>query len=341
MPVTPAPDPRTVLDAVVFRIGDAPVTRVEIRRWAERFDPSFVARVARRAALGGLDLAEDASINAEAETEASEFRYARELESAESLVEWIAAQGITVESWWEAIRRSVLERRYAGQRIAGRDAGAGEADPDDEAGVRVADLVVADLRGPAAEALARRFAVARAVAQWSPVAMPVAMPVASPVAYDDRHDALERIWSDWRSALTTEEALQQAVSREPLSWLVLDLVQSDWSSVDAAREAVSCVLVDGGDLEEVARAAGVGVEERSCLLAEVPDALHDALLTAAPGDVVGPIALPPRWVVARLLRKRVPSLREPLVRAAAARDLESRSAAPFVEQQVVWSERVK
>lgn len=338
------PDPRTLQDAVVFRVGDLPVTRAEVRRWAERFDAAYAARVARRAALAALDLDDDPSLDAEVEADASEFRYARELESAETLMEWLAMRGLTVDAWWESIRRSALERRFAGQTLTDQGIVTGE-EPADDVGAESADLVVTDLLHHAAEALARRLVVAQAVPRGNArrvsrgaSSLDRGVPGSAPSGFDARHDELEAVWIPWRAALMTDEALQQAVNRERLSWIVLDFVRSDWSSADAAREAVSCVLVDGSDLREVARDAGGRAEEQSCLLADVPDVLHDALLTAASGDVVGPIALPPRWIVLRLQDKRAPSLLEPLVREAAEGDVERRAVAPLMTTQVVWSE---
>lgn len=335
----PAPGPRTILDTVVFRCGDVAVTRMEARRWAARFDPSLSTRVARRAALGALDLAEDPTLDAEVDADSSEFRYARELESADSLMEWLASHGLTVDSWWESIRRSVLERRFSGRPLPPHGMDGTEQDEDAE-GVELADLVVADLLSPAAEALACRFALAQSLSPASRGVSPVPSPVASPREVDEAHDALERSWGPWRSALMTAEALQQSVNRERLSWIVLDFVQSTWPSADAAREAVSCVLVDGDDLGEVAREAAADVEERTCLLSEVPGAWHDDLLTAARGDVVGPLASSPHWVVIRLRDKRAPTLDEPLVRSAAERDLERRATAPLVGTHITWPERL-
>lgn len=331
--------PRTLLDVVMFRCDDASVTRAEVRRWATRRDPSFVARVARRAALGALDPADDPTLDAEVEADAAEFRYARALESADSLMEWLTSHGLTVESWWESIRRSVLERRFSGRPLTPAD-GIGTEEHEDDEGVALADLVVADLLSPAAEALARRCAVARSL---SPITAPITAPrdvdAANDAAHDAAHDAIERAWVPWRSALMTTEALQQAVSREQLSWIALDFVESRWPSADAASEAVSCVLVDRTDLREVGREAAADVADRACLLSEVPAAWHDALLTAARGDVVGPIASPPHWVVIQLQDKRPPALEEPLVRAAAERDVERRAAAPLVDRHVIWLER--
>jgi len=322
---TGATRPRPVLDAVVFRVGDTAVTRGEVLSWARRFDAAFVAREARRAALGALD--DDATGLEEAEVEeaAAEFRYARDLEQSEALIAWLTARGLTVEAWWEAVRQSLLERRFEGRALPPHDGPRDDAEADE---ARHAGLVVSDVLAAPTTALARRAAVAQSLGRWPPDA----------VTLDDRHDLLEAVWVPWRRALMTDDALRQAVARERLSWLVLDLVRSDWPNVEAAREAVSCVRHDGLELETVAREARAAVEAVSRLLADVPEALHDALLNAAPGELVGPMEQPPHWTVALVRAKRAASPDEPLVRDAAERAIEARAVAPLVDRHVTWVE---
>ncbi len=337
MPVSTDPilDPQAVLDAVVLRSDGLVVPRREVLRWAARFAPSIAARADRRAALAALAL-DDETIDAEVENAAAEFRYERELESSDALTAWLAARGLSVDAWWEAVRRGVLERRFDGLPVPSGDApGPDDADPGDagtleekadeeDADARIAELVVTDLLEPAVQALARRIAVARAAE------------VSLPEAGGLPHDELEAAWRRWRTEACAEAQLQVAVDRERLAWLVLDLTRSRWPTLDAAREAVSCVRHDGSPLEEVARDAGAPAAASRCLLANVPEVLHDALLTAASGELVGPVELPTHWEVVLVRAKRTPSLSDPLVRAAAEREVEARAAAPLVLQHVQW-----
>ncbi len=337
MPVSaePAGGTRPVLDAVVFAVDGRPVTRDEIRRWAERFDPRFVARVARRATLGAGASDDDAALDGEVEELAADFRYARGLESADAFVRWTEQQGISVDDWWESLRINALERRAESsgepwERDSAVDA-AGAVVARGEA-VPLADLVVTDLLAHATEALARRMAVARALERLPDTWMVGGRASASEI--DARHDALEEVWSGWRQAVTDERSLQRAVERERLAWMVFDLLESRWRTESAAREAVACVRVDGLTLEEVARDAGAACVQRSCVLGDLGTTLRDALVTAAPGELVGPIAAGAHWIVAAVRAKRVPSLSDPLVRAAAERDAETRAAAPLLAQHL-------
>lgn len=323
MPVTSDPvlDPEVVLGAVLIESGDLRITRREVLRWAQRFDPTFAARARRRAAIGAQE--DDPASEADVEATAAEFRYERGLESVESLKRWLAERGLSVDSWWEVMRRDASEQRLTGVTVP--DA-SGE---DDEEG-RLGDLALSDLLAEPVRALARRIAVARETVGWEPAPSDAV----SDATFDQRHDALEAIWRSWRDPLMTETALEGAVDRDRMSWVVLDLLETSWPSQDAAREAVSCVRYDGMALPEVAEAARVPPRESSRLVADLPGPLRDALLSAVPGDLVGPVEIPPRWSVVLVRGKRAPSLDQALVRAAAERAVESRGAQPLVARHI-------
>ncbi len=327
----PAIAPEAVLGAVVLSAGGIGVTRGELRRWAERFDPAFSGRAAYRAALGAIELDDDEAFDARVEEAAADFRYARSLEAADELTAWLAARGLTVDAWWESVRRTTLETKFRDQPLlrpatdddADADGDRPPVDPD--ADVALADLVVTDLLDDARRALARRIAVACDAR---------ALPATTDEAL--RHDALEATWRPWRAALLQEAALQDVVQHERLSWLMVETTESVWPSADAANEAISCVQADGMALAEVADEAGVEARQLRRLLADAPDTLRDALLTTAPGELIGPLARDGQWLVVHLHAKSAPTLDEPLVREAAARRLEERATAALVAQHVTF-----
>lgn len=91
-------------------------------------------------------------------------------------------------------------------------------------------------------------------------------------------------------------------------------------------------------LESLAEEAGVTARPAAFILSALPEALHDALLVAAPGELVGPVGVGARWIVMHVAAKRAPTLAEPLVREAARRAVESRAAAAAVARHVTWRE---
>lgn len=322
-----------VLDAVLFEVGGRAITRGLVWQWARLRRADVAARIAERARLGAGVPDDEAAVDEAVEAEAAEFRYARGLESSDDLLRWLESKGLSVDGWWESLRRTVLERRAAdGRDVAPPEEADEEADeePGDEEEVRRADLAVTDLLDGATQALAARLAVALDTRQW---VLPEAV---AEEALAGAFAELEAIWTPWREAALGEAALQAAVDRERLSWLVLDVEQTVWPAEDAAREAVSCVRYDGMTLDELAAEAGTTALRTTLVLADVPEALHDALLVAAPDELVGPVAVGARWFVLRLHAKRPPTLADPLVRAAAARSVETRAAAAAVARHVTW-----
>lgn len=323
-----------VLDAVLFDVGGRSVSRRLVREWARAFHAAVAARLSERARLGAGVVDDEEAVEALVDAEAAEFRYGRELESSDDLVAWLDARGLTVDGWWESLRRTVLERCAADGRdvLAPVDP---EAATDDEEVLR-ADLAITDLLAGATEALASRLAVALETSQWT---LPSADESGADVAMlASAFQHLEAIWTPWLDAARTESALQAAVDRERLGWVVLELVESIWPTEDAAREAMSCVRYDGMTLESLAEEAGTTARPAAVLLSALPEALHDALLVAAPGELVGPVGVGARWFVMHVAAKRAPTLAEPLVREAASRAVESRAAAAAVARHVTWRE---
>jgi hypothetical protein len=335
----------TVLDAVVFRVDGQEFTRSDVLRWAERHDAAFASRVRRRLALAAR-AGDDEPPESVVDEAAANFRYERGLEDADAMQRWLDQRNVSVEAWWEALRRSVLETTPApatpGEEPEVED---DEASPEEW----LADLCSTDLLGSATLDLARRVAVSkeRGLAEASASAAGDAFPGFVPwdalnvdagrlAECDARLDSLTAPWESWRSEVVTGAALKSAVDHHGLEWLAVDVVLSWWPAEDEAREALWCVKDDGQELEAVAREAHRPAEPSVLLLEDTAPALHDLLLAAAAGDVVGPVQVGTQWVVASVRSKRPPSLADARVRAVAERVVERAAAAGILERHVVW-----
>jgi hypothetical protein len=340
-------EPMTVLDAVVFRADGRAFTRSDVLRWAERHDAAFATRVRRRLVLAAL-ADDDEPPESVVEAVAATFRYDRGLEDADAMRQWLQERHVSVEAWWEALRRSVLETTPAR---------AGDAEPEIRDGAAtgeewLADLCATALLDSAVLDVARRVAVSRerGRAEHSSSAVSDASTATEEfVPWDElgvdagrlaecdaRLDALTAAWESWRLGIVTDAALKSVVDHHRLEWLVVDIVLSWWPSADAAREAIWCVKDDGQTLEAVSHEARRPVKLSVLLLEDTPASLHDLLLAAAPGDVVGPVEAGTQWVVAWVRNKRPPSLPEARVRAVAERAVERAAAAALLERHIVW-----
>jgi hypothetical protein len=320
----PFADPRTVLDTVRIRSGTLEVTCREVLWWSERFDPLHAARRQRRAALGTLD---DDLLAADIEDAAVEFRFARELEAEAALTAWLAARGLSVAGWWEALRRNYLEAHFTGVPLLGADqSAAGDDDPEQD--VWLADLVLSNLLTAPTEALLRRIAVARKSAGW--------LPPPPGAGLETWHQSLEQPWQSWRQPLLSEPRLRETLERSRLSLLLVVTAESHWPNRDAAQEAMAGVQYDGSDLLAVARSAGVPSLETTRLLSEAPPVLRDGLLAAGAGELIDPMERTPFWILAQLRTKLMPTLEQPLVRAAVEAELEAQAIRSLVFRHITF-----
>ena len=102
---------------VVFSVGGADYLWEDVVMAAElRGD---WARLRQRACEGIACLRRweeepDALGEAEIESAANEFRYERDLISAEEMEEWLARWGLTAEGWMDYVRASLLRQKWSG-----------------------------------------------------------------------------------------------------------------------------------------------------------------------------------------------------------------------------------
>ena len=96
--------------------------------------------------------------------------------------------------------------------------------------------------------------------------------------------AVETDLDEFRRDAATEEAIAREIQASRLEWQRVGYGVLRLDSEDAAAEAAVCVRDDGLLLTEVARRAGVAVEERDGFLDEAETELARQLIAANPGD---------------------------------------------------------
>ncbi|MFN7976787.1 MAG: hypothetical protein U0P30_01540 [Vicinamibacterales bacterium] len=258
---------------------------------------------------------------------ATAFRYDRDLLTSEETEAWLERHGLSLDSWSDALMRDVL-RRDRGDRVT-----AGELEPDDIDGpTLIAEGVCTGAFPRWAGTLAARAAVAQ-LHDGTPVpdADTAATMTGRYAAWLEALDDVEAhvqplvaaVAADRAviAAALTAEALATHVDRARLDWVRVDLEQLTFPSIDAAREAALCVREDGLTLSEVAIESRQPVVDARTLLDALDPALRDAVLSASPGDTIGPIETAGGVVVAHVVGKAAASLDDPLVRARAERSV--------------------
>jgi len=291
---------------------------------------------------------------AEIEAASNDFRYARDLLTSEETEAWLERVGFDMDVWSTVITRDLLRSRWA-DRLSERPADAGHVTSLDDTLVS-AEGLCSGLFTQFAQRLAERAAVAHLAGDPGHDADVDTMIAAArmrnaawldAVAHgqlDQKLRHLAGIASRARTELAaaiTPAAVAAHVDRYRLDWLRVDLERLDFETAAAAQEAEWCVREDGLTLSEVAIESRRSVTDERALLDALPPALRHAVLSASPGELVGPIEVDGRFIVAHLVAKTPATLDDAVVRARAERSVADALRSKAVLSQVIWIERLE
>ncbi len=290
----------------------------------------------------------------ELERAAEKHRYRHRLLSADDLFAWLEHRGIALDEWRASVCRSL-----------GSDGDGAEArttaPPDVSALERalwvdgICHGIFADAAGGLAEAAAASAWGAAHDTGAPPIGTtdPLArvpqdllnrgLPGLPPAILPRTAESIAATLAEAERAIDlalTGDALQAEVVSHEVEWIRVEGRSGVFATEDAAREAVLYVTEDGVPLDDAVREAGATIEQVSRFLEDVREDVRPALLSASPGDVVGPQEGGGRWYVVLVEDRRPPSLADPPVEerarlAAKRRFLERESA-----WRVRWRERV-
>ena len=272
-----------------------------------------------------------------------EWRVARRLIAGDELTAWLAKRRVSVADWNAHLRRA----------IGDRDA---DAAPDPDAlwaeGVcsgawdRIAERL-------SAWAAAWEDAGTPAAPQQPPPEWVAQMPSpgdagaigVDPARVAARCDelwaaetAFERLCAD----AAASDAVGASVAARNVDWLRVDCDWLEAADENVAREAALLARVDGLGLADVAQRAGLPLEPRRVFVGDLDPALQPTRMSAAPGDLVGPVALGNgggRWLLAAVHAKVVPTLDDPDIRARAQAAAIDAAVRRTVDEQITWHER--
>lgn len=312
--------------------------------------------VLRREARAGLDAetelgaAGDHRLEEAVEAAAAEFRYARDLITADDAERWLEDRDVEVDEWLDSIRRRLLAP-------AGRKRMPVPPPPDRPELTR-AVWVSFICDGPAADLaneLARQVAAHQIAGQQvPPPADDVAMleqdrdtvlsyfPELDPELTAERVLRLSHLASAvgrCRRLVLTPEAVRREVDHRALDLLRLDCQIATFESDLLAREAALCVKDDGLSLADVAGEARTALEELRLYVEDADAGLRGLLRSAAPQALLGPVAWDGRYALIRVLEKVRASAEDEEVRRRAEEHMLDRLFEDFVERQVTWSLR--
>ena len=337
---------RTYSAREVFQAADF---RGELRsRWRE-----FVVAVARARAAEDLDL----TLDGEAlQALSEEFRYERDLVTAEETEKWLEDRGATLEDFDE-----YFLRRYWAREL--RDAPPptdvdrpwSAHEPDEAFGIdlmlsgeffrmaarlgrRVLAVAAAgENGGPPREAIERERArfTERSGIRQDGIRTWLSAAGTSPASFDELL-RLEAVYAEYCRTLLGDQARTRVLRamRLPLTRLEVETIEVD--SLDAAREAALCVSDDGIEMADLAKEQRYPYRKTDVLLEDLDEDRQTTLLAASPGDVLKPINNEGRFEVCRLVRKVEPALSDEKVANRIGESILDAHFAELTREEIRW-----
>ena len=257
---------------------------------------------------------------------ATVFRYDRNLLAGEELEAWLEARGLAVSDWNGYLRRLVLRERWHEEldRIEAEFA----VGDEEVAAALPAEAVCTGFLRRAAERLAEDAALAEANdgVEESP----------------DRRAliaALAQGAEAVRARVPSRQEVEREVAAHVLDWIRIEAETLELDDAEAAREAALCVRVDGRSLTDVADECGVPATALVVYLGDVDPQLRTALVSATPGELIGPVEHDSGQLLLQLGAKSEPSADDPELQRRAAAVIAARAVDRELRDRVVWHDR--
>jgi len=288
------------------------------------------------------------------QSRSDEFRYERELISAEETDRWLEDRGLTLEDFNAYFLRhywaDTLDEPTEPEALDFRSA------PDAFRDLLRAELLLSGEFDRMARALSWRFAAAHVEGNQLAQHLAAGEPSGQLNAIEP-DDASLQDWSarlgcdpGWLGAvreletayqrhcerLLTAERLEHSLGSLRLPLTRLELETIDLDSLDAVREALLCVREDGAPMSEVAADGRYPYRRTEVVVEDLPAELQQKLLSAVPGEVLEPLAHADGFQLCRLLGKTGPDLTDDHVRDRVERQILERHFSELTARCVRW-----
>jgi hypothetical protein len=133
--------------------------------------------------------------------------------------------------------------------------------------------------------------------------------------------------------------LEHEIAAHGLDWIRVEAETLELADAEAAREAALCVRVDGRTLADVADECDLPANALVLYLADADPQLRTALVSASPGELVGPVERGDSHILLQLRSKTDPSADDPELGRRAAAVLAARVVDRELRDRVLWHDR--
>ena len=283
---------------------------------------------------------------------ASAFRYARDLVSAVDMEAWLAQAGLTADEWIEGVQREA--QRAAWPQQAGAPSGC-EFTTVDLRRATVIDGFCTGAFGRLAATLSGRAAVAVGAGALAALSSESAARVEALTTLHARQlegwgidgaegrlahiAALDAAFEQAAARICTAEALRRRLADNQLDWMEIELETLRLGSRNIALEAALCCREEQLSLAAIGHELRLSSDRRIQLLEDAPDALRPVLLSAQPGEILGPFEHDRDHVLMTVRLKTPPNLSSDAVRTRAEAMVVGDVVARERQNRVRWAMR--
>lgn len=337
----------------VFVIDGKDITVADVVRAAHflgELEPVWTAlqrlvERATRAADGGDP--DEASLQSLSE----QFRYERDLITAEETERWLEDRGLTLEDFNAYFLRHYWAETF--DEPTERPALDLASAPDALWDLLRAELLLSGELDRMARQLSWRFAAAHAERDQSAAHLDDSEPLDGPTPDDasledwparlgcDRpwladmqqlEAAYRRQW-EW---LMTPDHIERSLTSMRLTLTRIDLETVEADSLDAVREVMMSVREDGMSMSEVASEGRYPYQRTEVVFEDLPLDVQQKVLCAVPGEVLEPLSHADGFQLHRLLGKADPDLADDEVRTRVERQMLERHFSELTVTCVRW-----
>ena len=285
------------------------------------------------ACLKRLDDTEEEIDPEELESAANDFRYERDLVTAEEAEAWLNQWDLSADAWTECIQRTLLRRKWADQLAEIVD-----HYPVTKKEIRDrlhAEAVCSGYLARFARALAARASAYDKAREEGWISDPSKSAEAA-----DRIRLLETSYQRFRDQVVDSQGIKNQINSHRLDWIRFDCLYVLFSQEQVAREAALCVRDDGAQLDEVAANANVALQNAAIYLDEIEPTLRDRFLGAEKGALIGPLNWENAFGLFLIEDKIIPALEDPEIKQRAQESLLQSAVNREINNRVKWHARI-